>query len=99
MTEPTSDIQVRDNPAEQRYEVSVDGHVAGISEYELEDGVITFVHTEVSEAVEGRGIGSRLAAGALDDVRRRGLRVVDECPFISAYIRRHPAYADLLERG
>ncbi|HSK51278.1 MAG TPA: GNAT family N-acetyltransferase [Clostridia bacterium] len=98
MTEPDG-LRIADNPAEARYEALLDERLVGISEYELEDGVITFVHTEVSEAVEGRGIGSRLAAGALDDVRRRGLRVVDECPFISAYIRRHPAYADLLERG
>jgi hypothetical protein len=95
MLEPDQ-LQIVDNPAEGRYEARLGDRLVGISEYELEDGVITFVHTEVDESVEGRGIGSRLAAGALDDVRSRGLRVVDECPFIKAWIRRHKEYADLL---
>jgi hypothetical protein len=98
MTEPDG-LRILDNPTEARYEARLGERLVGVSEYELDGDVITFVHTEVDEAVEGRGIGSRLAAGALDDVRGRGLRVVDECPFIRAYIRRHPAYADLLERG
>jgi predicted GNAT family acetyltransferase len=55
-----------------------------------------FTHTEVDPAFEGHGIGSALAAGALDDARRRGLVVVPSCPFIRAYITRHPEYADLL---
>ena len=74
----------------------LDGRVVGISQYSLTDDVITFLHTEVDPSGKGKGIGSRLAAGALDDVRRRGLRVVARCPFIAAYIKRHRDYADLL---
>jgi predicted GNAT family acetyltransferase len=55
-----------------------------------------FLHTEVDPSVKGLGIGSRLAAGELDDVRSRGLKVVAKCPFIAAWLRRHPDYADLL---
>jgi predicted GNAT family acetyltransferase len=46
--------------------------------------------------VQRRGLGSALVAGALDDARARGLRVVPICPFVDAYIRRHPDYADLV---
>jgi hypothetical protein len=54
------------------------------------------VHTEVEEAVEGTGVGSQLVREALDDFRARGLGVVPVCPFVSAYLRRHPEYADVV---
>jgi predicted GNAT family acetyltransferase len=90
---------VRDNPQTNRYEIldAVD-RVAGFTEYDLDEAgnTITFVHTEVDPAFEGQGIGSKLASGALDDVRERGLKVVAVCPFIAGYIERNPQYADLL---
>jgi uncharacterized protein len=89
-------VRVEDNPVESRYEALLDGRVVGVSEYELDGERIVFVHTEVDSSVEGLGIGSRLVAGALDDVRRRGLKLVVECPFIAAWLRRHRDYADLL---
>jgi predicted GNAT family acetyltransferase len=58
--------------------------------------VFVFTHTQIDDAYEGHGIGSTLARGALDDVRRRGGSVVAQCPFIASYIDRHPEYADLL---
>ncbi len=96
MTE--ADLEIVDNPAEHRFEARLDGQVVGISEYELDDRTITFHHTETDEAFEGRGFGSRLAAGALDAVRGRDIRVRSRCPFITAYIRRHREYQDLLSR-
>ena len=104
MPEPTAaapDIVVDDNPHEGRYEARVGDRVVGIAEYELTDesGPIVFVHTEVLPDVEGQGVGSRLARAALDDVRRRGLRFVPDCPFISAYIRRHHDWDDLVVEG
>jgi predicted GNAT family acetyltransferase len=94
-----SGFVVRDRPGESRYEIldAVD-RVAGFTEYDLDQAAntITFVHTEVEPAYEGQGIGSKLAAGALDDVRGRGLRVIAVCPFIAGYIERTPEYADLL---
>jgi predicted GNAT family acetyltransferase len=51
------------------------------------------VHTDVEPAYEGQGLGSVLAKGALDDLRERGVRAVPLCPFVWAYIRRHPEYA------
>ena len=90
------DLQVLDHPAELRYELRVDGELAGLIAYRKEPGVVVLVHTEVFPSVEGRGLGSTLVAGALDDIRARGLRVVPLCPFAAAYVRRHPEYADLV---
>ena len=86
---------VRDNPTENRYELDVDGTVA-YSEYERSPGRVTFTHTLVPESLGGRGIGSALAKGALEDVRKRGEKVVARCPFIRGYIEKHPELQDLL---
>src|ERR1700752_2165989 len=97
---PAPDIVVEDNPEESRYEARVGDRILGIAEYELADdrGPIVFVHTEVLPEAEGLGVGSRLARGALDDVRRRSLRLIAECEFIAAYLQRHHEYDDLLDR-
>ena len=87
---------VIDNPEASRYELHDGNTLAGVAEYQLRRDSIIFTHTKVSDAYEGQGAGSHLARGALDDVRRRGLRVVARCPFIASWIRRHPDYADLL---
>jgi predicted GNAT family acetyltransferase len=91
-------VDTRDNPSKHRYEAWVDGELAGFAEYELGDGVITFVHTVVEDAYEGEGVGSSLARDALDSVRRDGeLQVVAKCEFIKEWIERHPDYQDLLD--
>jgi predicted GNAT family acetyltransferase len=89
-------LVVEDNPAAQRYEARLDGRVVGFSEYRRVRGRVIFFHTEVDEAFEGKGIGSGLAAGTLDDIRARGLKITVKCPFIAAYLKRHAGYADLV---
>ncbi|KAB7745299.1 GNAT family N-acetyltransferase [Nostocoides sp. F2B08] len=91
-------VTVTDNPDEQRFEARVDGELAGFAEYRLRgDDVIIFTHTEVDDAYEGRGVGSALARQALDAVRDAGeRRVVPRCPFIKAWIDRHPDYRELV---
>jgi predicted GNAT family acetyltransferase len=90
--------QVRDNPEESRYDLLLDGQLAGFAQYRLRGKRITMYHTEIEPEYAGRGLGDELARAALDDVRRRGLVLVPLCPFIAAYIRRHPAdYLDLVE--
>ena len=92
-----TDISVADNPAQHRYEATVEGTIAGYAEYQVTKGHVVFTHTEVDPAFEGMGVGSTLARAALDDVRARGEHdVVALCPFIAAWIERHPAYQDLL---
>jgi uncharacterized protein len=92
-------IVVSNNPDKSRYEVLVDGRVAGFAEYHQTGAVINFYHTEVDPEFEGQGLGSKLAKGALDDVRSTGVRAIATCPFISAYIKRHPEYTELLATG
>ena len=94
-----SDLEVRDNPDESRFEVYVDGRLAGFTAYQLADDVILFVHTEVEDEYEGQGVGSALVRGALDQVRGRGgLRVTATCPFVRSWMRQHPDYLDLTRR-
>jgi uncharacterized protein len=88
--------EITDNPDVGRYEIRLDGELAGFAEYRTDPGKIVFTHTEVEDAYEGRGVGSALARGALDDVRKRGLRAVPLCPFIEGWIDKHPDYADLV---
>jgi predicted GNAT family acetyltransferase len=80
---------VHDNRAASRYELDVEGAVAFV-DYVRTPDAIRLVHTEVPTALEGRGIGSRLVKGVLEDVRRQGLEVIVRCPFIEAYLKKHP---------
>lgn len=84
------------NKAQQRFELVVDGHLAAAC-YKLGDGTITFIHTEVPPELGGRGVGSKLVQGALDQVRSEGLKVIAECPFVKAWIGKHTEYKDLLK--
>lgn len=98
MSISSAEIVVQDNPGELRYELLVGGEVAGELLYRRSPDVVALVHTEVSPSLEGQGLGARLVTGALDDIRARGLHAVPICPFVRAYIRRHPDYGDLVVR-
>lgn len=80
----------------QRYEITVDGILAGITEAHPDGEVVTFPHTKIFEQFEGQGLAGELVAGALDDVRVHGQKVVAECPYVARFIERHPDYADLI---
>jgi predicted GNAT family acetyltransferase len=97
MTDQPGTIRVIEKPALDRYEAYLDGVLAGYVTYERQRGGIVFLHTKTEPAFEGRGVGSHLAQVALDDARARGLRVTPRCPFVAAYIDRHPDYADLVD--
>jgi uncharacterized protein len=86
---------VRDNPALNRFELDVEGGVA-VAYYRAAPGRITITHTEVPTALRGRGIGSVLVRGALELARAQGLKVASGCPFVSAYLGKHPEFNDLL---
>jgi predicted GNAT family acetyltransferase len=93
-----SDVQVTDDPGRSRFEAHLDGELAGFAAYEAADDLITFTHTQVFDAFEGRGVGSALARGALDAVRADGTRkVLPRCPFIRGWIEEHPDYQDLVD--
>lgn len=88
--------EITDNAGKSRYEIRLDGELAGFAEYERGEGAVIFTHTEVDSAFEGKGVGGSLARGALDDVRAKGLSVVPLCPFIKKWIGKHPDYQDLV---
>ena len=86
------------NQAQSRYELHIDGQVAAFAQYRKEGDTICFTHTEVDSAYEGQGLGSRLAAYALDDVKSRGLKADPQCEFMASYIRRHEKeYGELVQ--
>jgi uncharacterized protein len=92
-------VEVRDVPEHHRYEAVVDGKVAGMIVYRDAGEDRAFVHTEVSDEFEGKGIGGALARGALDDMRARQRKVRPFCEFVAGWIRRHPDYLDVVADG
>jgi len=87
---------VRDDPAAGRFELLVDGTVAGFVTYRPEGDALALVHTEVDDAYEGQGIGSRLVGSVLDQLADREVAVLPYCPFIQDYLRKHPDRQDLV---
>lgn len=88
---------VVDLPERSRFEITVDGELAGFAEYRLRPGRVVFTHTEIDDRYQGRGLAGRLVRAALDQVRDRGLWVTPLCPYIAAYIRTHPEYVERVD--
>lgn len=92
-------LEVIDDPNMNRYELLVDGTQAGVADYRLRDGVITFIHTEIDPAYRGQGLGDELARGAFNLVRADSdARVETVCPFMKKWLDEHPDYHDLRTR-
>ena len=89
-------IEVADAPDRERYELSVDGEVVGFTAYRARPGLIAFMHTEIDERMQGRGLGDRVIRFALEDARARGLAVLPFCPFVKAFIERHREFEALV---
>ena len=92
----SGEVTVVDNTERHRYEVHVDGALAGILAYTVRGDSVVMPHTVVEPQFEGRGLGGLMAERALDDARERGLKVVPQCWFVAAYIEKNPQYADLV---
>jgi predicted GNAT family acetyltransferase len=86
---------VSDNQERHRFELEADGYTA-FSEYNRTPGLITITHTEVPKELGGRGIGTALAHGLMELIRAEGIKVKPLCPFVKAYIEKHPEYSDLV---
>ena len=99
----SDETAVTDDPAHTRYLLTVGGETAGVIVYRPLSRAATptrvFLHTEVDPAFEGRGLGSTLIAAALADARERGIAVLPQCPFVKAYLQRHPDQADVVPSG
>jgi predicted GNAT family acetyltransferase len=90
---PQPDIY--NNQQRQQFQIEIDGQLASL-EYRLHEGTIVLMHTEVPPALGGRGIGSALAEYALNYARTHHLPVKIYCPFVAAYVRRHPEQQDII---
>jgi len=90
---------VTDDPDQSRYELRVAGELAGFLTYKRSGAQISLIHTEVEPAFQGRGLATNLARFSLDDARKRGLAVLPFCPYVKAWIRKHPDYLDLVPAG
>lgn len=90
---------VRHEPTNSRYVLVKNDAQIGVAEYRVDDGTITFTHTEIDEAVREHGMASNLVQNALDDVRKHTKhKVVAECPYVASWLEKHPDYQDLTRR-
>jgi uncharacterized protein len=89
-------VTVTDVPERERYEARIDDVPVGFAAYLRKGNLLVFTHTEVDSEHEGHGVASALAREALDDVRRRGLKALLRCPFLSEWVTHHPEYDDVL---
>lgn len=91
----TQDLSVTNNTEAQRFEAQL-GDDRAVAEYHLKNDVIIFTHTEVPEVMEGKGVAGKLIKTALDTAKAEHYQVVPLCPFVAAYIKRHPDYRNLV---
>ncbi len=92
-----SDYEVQDNTANHRFELLVDGAVAGLAMYRHRgDDIVVVTHSEVNPQFRGRGLGNELAQRTLELIRSRGQKVVPICPFFARYVEEHPEYDDIV---
>jgi predicted GNAT family acetyltransferase len=80
-----------------RFELHRDGHLAFL-DYSLQNGVLNLLHTEVPPELRGGGVGSELVKSVLEWARGQQLKIQVLCPFVAAFLQRHPDYEDLLLR-
>ena len=89
-------IEVTDHAEAGRYEVRVDGELAGYADRAVRDGVMVLPHTVVDPSFRGQGLAAELVRRALDDARQQGLDVIPSCWYVAQYIGDHPDQADLV---
>jgi predicted GNAT family acetyltransferase len=92
--------EIRNEPDQKRYTITVDGEVAGFADYTIAGGKIVFTRTEVDPSKRQGGLAGQLVQFALDDVRTSGdLAVVPKCSYVAHFIDTHPDYQELVDRG
>jgi uncharacterized protein len=87
--------ELRDNKAQSRFELDIDGGVA-FANYRLTPSAVVITHTETPRALRGRGIASELIAGAFGLIRAEGRKVIPGCSFVADYLRKHPEHRDIV---
>ncbi len=98
-----NDYTLIDNEVANQYEFHIEGHIPRI-EYiktpkEKTTQKIFLTHTEVPQALEGKGIGSAIIKQTLEEIKKNDWTLVPLCPFVAAYIKRHPEWKALVLKG
>ncbi|MFJ9773201.1 GNAT family N-acetyltransferase [Kitasatospora sp. NPDC101157] len=96
MSTPSTPVVERAD-ALHRYEIRVDGELAGFAEYLDHDGQRVFYHTLVEDAFAGRGLAGQLVQEALTDVRAAGKRIVPVCPYVAKFLTEHEEFSDITD--
>lgn len=92
------DFEVRHVPERARYEMWKGETLVGFSDTRVQGDRALLPHVEIDPSFGGQGLGTRLVKESLDDLRRKGLKIVPICPFVGAFLRRNPEYGDLVDR-
>lgn len=90
-------LKVEPNDELSQFEMDLDGEKALVGYKREDDGTLNLLHTEVPPEYEGKGIGSRLVKQTLEQIKATGKKIVPSCPFVAAYIKRHPEYESLVK--
>jgi predicted GNAT family acetyltransferase len=90
------EIELEDNAEKSRFQFDLDGQL-GVVEYILVKDLVYITHTEVPEALGGRGYGSQIVKLALDNIKSRGLKLIPQCPFVVAYIEKNPQWQEIVD--
>lgn len=88
---------VRHDEQQQCYVLEMDGKQLGIASYQQDGERQVFTHTQVDPSLEGQGMGSKLIRESLEDARRRGNRIVPQCEFVAAYVKKHDEWRDIVD--
>ena len=86
---------IYNNEKEQRFELETEGEKAFL-EYRYLRNNIALMHTFVPESLNGKGLASELAKYALEWVKIHSKKAKVYCPFVAAYLKRHPEYNNLI---
>lgn len=98
MTLDLNTIEVTENEDKKRFEAQVGDLTAVMYRYYSDDSIV-ITHTKVPDELTGQGLAGHMAKNVLDESRQRGLSVVPVCPYLAAYIERHPEYQDMVKKG
>ena len=91
------EIQHTSSDSKGRYAVSApEGGQAYMTYSRAGDTLMIIDHTEVPEALRGKGYGAALVERAVTDAREAGVKIVPLCPFAAAQFRRHTEWHDVL---
>lgn len=87
-------IDIQHDPQEHKYFAVLDGHEGHVVYSEEGDGARDFHHTFVPPELRGQGVAEKIVRHALDDTRKQGLRYTASCPYVVAFLEKHPEYRE-----